>query len=115
MAPRHTGEWRYSSTILDLDIRQRKVVSFLLRPHYSREGVLRMRWIGGGLGTRASLYGMDVRRTNLTSKNLIFVHWGKLFEYWDFALPIIALGMLDTLYTSLFLNHPLQNRLHLSE
>jgi hypothetical protein len=33
---RYIGEWRYSSTILDLDIRSRWVVSFTPRPLYSR-------------------------------------------------------------------------------
>jgi hypothetical protein len=33
---RHMGEWMYSFTILDLDIRWRRVVSFTSRPLYSR-------------------------------------------------------------------------------
>jgi hypothetical protein len=33
---RHMGQWRYSSTILDLDTRWRWVVSFKPRPLYSR-------------------------------------------------------------------------------
>jgi hypothetical protein len=31
------GEWRYSSSILDLGIRRRRVVSFMPRPVYSQE------------------------------------------------------------------------------
>jgi hypothetical protein len=30
------GEWRYNSTILDLDTRWRLVVSFMHKPHFSR-------------------------------------------------------------------------------
>jgi hypothetical protein len=33
---RHMGEWRYSSTILDLDTKWKWVVSFMLRPLYRR-------------------------------------------------------------------------------
>jgi hypothetical protein len=50
------GEWRYSSTILDLGIRWRRVVSFTPRHLYSRrERAPGTHWVGSWVGPRAGL------------------------------------------------------------
>jgi hypothetical protein len=59
---RHMGEWRYSSTILDLGIRWMWVVSVTPRPLYSRGGVTGTRWIGGWVDPRVGLDAVDKRK-----------------------------------------------------
>jgi hypothetical protein len=49
------GEWRYSSTILDLSTRCRGVVSFMPRPLYPGEKAPSTHFIGGWVGPRAGL------------------------------------------------------------
>jgi hypothetical protein len=56
------GEWRYSSTILDLGIRWRLVVSFtplLLYPRGKSPGTL---WIGGWVGPRVGLDAVEKKK-----------------------------------------------------
>jgi hypothetical protein len=53
------GEWRYSSTIHDLSIRWRRVVSFKPRTLYASERVPSPHWIGGWVGPRAGLDGVQ--------------------------------------------------------
>jgi hypothetical protein len=48
-------EWRYSSTILDLGTRQRRVVSFTPRPLHPGKRAPGTHWIGGCVGARAGL------------------------------------------------------------
>jgi hypothetical protein len=55
MAWRHTGEWRYNSTILDLGTRWRRVVNFTPRSLYLRE--YRPRYPLDGPQSRYGLYG----------------------------------------------------------
>jgi hypothetical protein len=52
---KHMGEWRYSSTVLDLDIRSRWVASSTPRPLCPWGIVPGIHWIGGWLGPRATL------------------------------------------------------------
>jgi hypothetical protein len=56
------GESRYSCTILDLGTRRRWVVSFTPRPLYPRESPPGTNWIGGRLGSKASLEAMEQRK-----------------------------------------------------
>jgi hypothetical protein len=51
------GEWRYSSTILDLSIRWRSVVSFTLQSLYPRGKAPGTHWTRGWVGPRG---GLDV-------------------------------------------------------
>jgi hypothetical protein len=53
------GEWRYCSTILNLDTRWRLVVNFTLLPLYPRENSPVTRWIGGWVCPRADLDAME--------------------------------------------------------
>jgi hypothetical protein len=56
------GEWRYSSTILDLGTRWRCVVSFTLRILYTRGKEAPVtNWIGGWVGPRV---GADAVKKN---------------------------------------------------
>jgi hypothetical protein len=53
------GEWRYSSTIIDLGIRCRSVVSFTPLPFYPRERSLGNHYIGSCVGPRAVLDAVE--------------------------------------------------------
>jgi hypothetical protein len=57
------GEWRYSSTILELGIKWRWVVSFTSRPLYFKERTTGTHWIGGLIGPRASLDIAEYRKS----------------------------------------------------
>jgi hypothetical protein len=52
------GEWRCSSTILDLSTRWRSVVSFTLWTLYLEKEVPGTHWIGGWVGPIAGLDAM---------------------------------------------------------
>jgi hypothetical protein len=62
------GEWRCSSSILDLGTRCKFVVSFTPRPLYPRCKSHATSWIGGGVGPRARLGAMDKRERRFTNK-----------------------------------------------
>jgi hypothetical protein len=53
------GEWRYSSTILDLGTRWRWVVSFPPLPLYPAERAPNTHWRGGWVGPRVNLDDFD--------------------------------------------------------
>jgi hypothetical protein len=54
------AEWRYSSTILDLGTRWKRVVSFKPRPLYPPGGICTgTHWIGGVVGPRAGLDAVE--------------------------------------------------------
>jgi hypothetical protein len=55
------GEWRYSSTILDLGIMW-SVVSFTPQPLYSRGKSPDTLWIGGWVGPRAGVDAVEKRK-----------------------------------------------------
>jgi hypothetical protein len=59
---RRMGEWRYSSTILDLGTRWRWVVSYTPRPLYPEEILPGTHWIGGWVGPRAGLDVVEKRK-----------------------------------------------------
>jgi hypothetical protein len=59
---RHMGEWKYSSTILKLDIRWRWVVSFTPQPLYPGETAPGTLWIGGWVGPRTGLDDVERRK-----------------------------------------------------
>jgi hypothetical protein len=61
MSWRHTWEWRYSATFLDLGTRWRWVVSFTPLLLYPRGKSPNARWIGGWVGTRV---GVDAQKRN---------------------------------------------------
>jgi hypothetical protein len=61
------GEWRYSSTILDLGIRWRLVVNFTPQPLYPGERAAGTHWIGGWVGPRAGLDAVEKRRSGLSN------------------------------------------------
>jgi hypothetical protein len=56
------GEWRYSSTILNLGTIWRLVVSFTPRPLYPGEITPGTYWIGGWVGPRADLHAVEKRK-----------------------------------------------------
>jgi hypothetical protein len=56
------GEWRYSSTILDLGTRWKGVVSFMPLPLYPREKAAGTHWMGGWEGPRDGLDVVDKRK-----------------------------------------------------
>jgi hypothetical protein len=62
---RYMGEWRYSSTVLDIGTRWRWVVSFTPRPLYPRGNppppFLGTHWIGGWVCLRAGLDHVEKR------------------------------------------------------
>jgi hypothetical protein len=62
MPGRRLREWRYSSTVLDHGTRWRRVVSFTIRPLHSDEGAPSTHWLGGWVGSRASLDAMEKRK-----------------------------------------------------
>jgi hypothetical protein len=55
---RHMGEWRYSSTILDLGVRWRWMVSSTPRPLFPGKSPPGTHWIGGWLRPTGSLDAM---------------------------------------------------------
>jgi hypothetical protein len=56
------GEWKYSSTILDLGTRWRQVISFTPRPLYHRkEQSVPIGW----MGSRVGLGAVEKRKTSL--------------------------------------------------
>jgi hypothetical protein len=59
---RRVGEWRYSSTILDLGTRWRYVVSFTPRPLYPREITPGTHWTEGWVGPRTGLNDVEGRK-----------------------------------------------------
>jgi hypothetical protein len=63
------GEWRYSSSILDLGTRWRCVVSFNIRARYSRCKSVCTRCIGGWVGTRADLDAVQKRKIFAPARN----------------------------------------------
>jgi hypothetical protein len=66
------GEWRYSSTILDLGTRWKCVVSIKTRPLYPREKSPDSHWIGGCVGSRAGLHAME-KRKNLPLPGQLYI------------------------------------------
>jgi hypothetical protein len=74
---RHMGKWRYSSTILDLGTRWRRVLRFIPRPLYPQGKSPCTDWIGGWVGPRTGLD--DVERRN------ILILPG--LELWPFGRP----------------------------
>jgi hypothetical protein len=53
------GEWRYSSTILDLGTRWRRVVRVTPRLLFLREVAPGAHWVGGWMGPRAGLNAVE--------------------------------------------------------
>jgi hypothetical protein len=93
MTTRHMGEWRYSSTILDLGTRWMWVVSCTDRVLYPRETAPGTQWIGGLSGPRTGFYGMERRKLNsLRCEKWLFVHWYKLSEHSVFPSPLSFCG-----------------------
>jgi hypothetical protein len=62
MPLRHTGEWKYSSTILDRGTGWRGVVTFTPPPLYPGEIAYGAHWIGGCVGPSASLDAVEKRK-----------------------------------------------------
>jgi hypothetical protein len=56
------GEWKYSSTIIDLGTRWRWVVSFTALPLYPRENSPGTHWIGGWVSPRDGLDAAEKRK-----------------------------------------------------
>jgi hypothetical protein len=59
---RNVGEWRHSSTILDLSTWWRWIVRFTPRPLYPGEIPPSSQWIGGWVGPRAGLNAVEKRK-----------------------------------------------------
>jgi hypothetical protein len=56
------GEWRYSSTILDLSTNLRRVDSFTSAPLYSWRRTINTHWVGGCVGPRAGLDAVEKKK-----------------------------------------------------
>jgi hypothetical protein len=67
---RRMGEWRYSSTTLDLSTRWRWLVSFLPQPLSLGK---RPHWIGGWVVTRATLEAAKKRKVSCPASSRIMV------------------------------------------
>jgi hypothetical protein len=61
---RRVGEWRYSSTLLDLLTRRRWVISSTPRPLYPAEKAPNTHWVGNWVGPGAGLD--DVEKRNIS-------------------------------------------------
>jgi hypothetical protein len=57
------GDWKYSSTIINLGNKCRRVVSFTLRPLYHFEIYTGTHWIGDSVGLIAGLDATEMRET----------------------------------------------------
>jgi hypothetical protein len=63
-------EWRYSSTILDVDSRCRLVINFMPLTLYSREKEApSAHWIGSWVGFKASLRAVEYRKISFSTGN----------------------------------------------
>jgi hypothetical protein len=56
------GEWRYSSTILDLETRWRWVISFTFLPLHPRGKIPGIHWRGGWEGPRTGQDTVEERK-----------------------------------------------------
>jgi hypothetical protein len=89
-------EWRYSSTILDLSIRWRSVISFTFRPLYPGQKASGIPWIGGWVGLRGSMNSME-KKKSLTSDGVRTpTSWSsspqphQVIIYWAVPAPIFT-------------------------
>jgi hypothetical protein len=93
------GEWKYSSTILDLGVRWRWVASFTALPCYPWETAPGTHWTGGWMGPRAGVDIMEKRRVSFPywesdSGSLVVQTSAKLFTDWAVqAAPCIILSV----------------------